>query len=234
MIYPVCSAITPTDGAIIASLFMAGLFGGVMHCAWMCAPFVVMVQQKTTGRLASILLLPYHLGRMTTYVGLGILANLLLDLAFPISGLRQLVSALVLGLAGLVFLAQSLPLLARYMPFLVRLSLPLPLNSIQAKVARLLEKGGVVNIYLVGIILGFIPCALVTGALLAVAALPDPAQAALGMAAFCVGTMPSLITVACGGKLLATILPTRFALLTEWVTVVNGMVLMVLAVATLL
>lgn len=75
------------------SLFLGGLLGGLTHCAFMCAPFVVMMQQKTIGRLQSVLLIPYHLGRMVTYVGLGVLANLFLMYAFPVSEYRYMMSA---------------------------------------------------------------------------------------------------------------------------------------------
>lgn len=67
------------------------------------------------------------------------------------------------------------------------------------------------------------------GALLAVAALPDPWHAALGMSAFALGTTPSLMGVACGGKALATFFPSKFRLLTQWVLVVNGIVLLAIA-----
>lgn len=224
-----CSPITLSDSGILLSLFLGGLFGGATHCAFMCAPFVVMVQQKTIGRLSSILLLPYHFGRLTTYVALGVLANLFLSYAFPVSFARQAISSVLLGLAGLIFLVQSIPFLAGYFPFLLRFHLPLPLGAIQRISARLLEKNSPISLYLVGIILGFIPCGLVMGALLAVATLDDPIKAALGMAAFAAGTIPSLILVAVGGKALATKWPTKFALLSQWVIVLNGIVLIAIA-----
>src|SRR5512145_2116481 len=71
-----------TAETLIAALFLAGLAGGAAHCAGMCGPFVL---AQTAGRLAAVpverfgrltrlggaLLLPYHLGRATTYAGLG-------------------------------------------------------------------------------------------------------------------------------------------------------------------
>lgn len=229
-----CSPITLTDSGIFLGLFLGGLFGGATHCAFMCSPFVVMLQQKTIGRLSSILLLPYHLGRMTTYVALGVLSNLLLSYAFPVSFGRQLVSAIFLGLAGMVFLVQSIPFLARYFPFLLRVHLPLPFAPIRNFTSKLLEKNSPVTLFLVGIILGLIPCGLVMGALLAVATLDDVIKAALGMAAFAAGTIPSLLLVAIGGKTLATKLPTQFALLSKWVIVLNGILLIFLAGRSLL
>lgn len=233
-----CSAISlfgPLGGwAVVTSLFMGGLFGGLTHCAFMCAPFVVMLQQKTVGRLASVLLIPYHFGRMTTYVALGVLANLFLSLAFPVSPLRYLVAAAFLGLAGLVFLVQSLPFLACYLPFLARLHLPVPLAPVQKVVSSFLEKGKAVHLYIVGVILGFIPCGLVMGALLAVAMLDGPLSAGLGMAAFCAGTVPALLGVALGGKAVSAILsPDRMALFSRTVMALSGLMLIAIAAGIL-
>ncbi len=224
-----CSAITLTDAGIMTSLFLAGLFGGATHCAFMCSPFVVMLQQKTIGRISSVLLLPYHLGRMTTYVALGVLANLFLSMAFPVSPLRYGVASFILALAGLMFLVQSIPFLGKFFPMLLKIHLPLPLAPIQKISSRLLENNSPIRLYGVGIMLGLIPCGLVMGAMMAVATLDDPIKAALGMAAFCAGTMPSLMLVSLGGKTLATIFPMQFRLLSQWVIVLNGILLIAIA-----
>jgi len=68
------------------SLFLAGLGGSAIHCVGMCGPFVlgqVMADAAHVGpggygewrRLAGAALAPYHLGRLTTYTGLGTLAG---------------------------------------------------------------------------------------------------------------------------------------------------------------
>ncbi len=99
-------------------LFMAGLLGGLTHCAGMCGPFVlaqVSADSATLNRpglgegrrLVRAFLLPYHLGRFTTYVGLGALVGGATGLAVFVSGYRWL-PALLLGIAALVFLAQGL------------------------------------------------------------------------------------------------------------------------------
>ncbi len=224
-----CSAITITEAGIFMSLFLAGLFGGTTHCALMCSPFVVMLQQKTIGRLNSVLLLPYHLGRMTTYVALGVLANLFLNYAFPVSPVRYVVASCLLAFAGFLFLVQSIPFLGQFFPFLLKLHLPVPLRPLQSVMSRLLEKTSPVRLYAVGVMLGFLPCGLVMGAMMAVATIEEPVKAALGMAAFCLGTVPSLIAVAIGGKTLATIFPMQFRLLSQWIVVLNGIVLLVVA-----
>ena len=69
-----------------ASLFAAGLAGSLVHCVGMCGPFVLgqvvgdveRAARKPYGewhRLAGAALMPYHLGRLTTYTLLGGLAG---------------------------------------------------------------------------------------------------------------------------------------------------------------
>src|SRR5437763_314626 len=67
-----------------ASLFVAGLAGSAVHCVGMCGPFVLgQIMGDADGataygewrRLAGAALLPYHLGRLTTYTALGALAG---------------------------------------------------------------------------------------------------------------------------------------------------------------
>ncbi len=193
---------------LIFSLFLGGLMGGLTHCTLMCAPFVLSFQQKQVGRVSSILLLPYHLGRMTTYIGLGVCSYFFLAYAFPVSGLREWLSAVVLTLAALLFWIQAFPVLGNYVPFLAHIHIPAPFGRIERGILRrLLEQPGPLALYLTGVLLGFIPCGLVMGALLAVSTAASATQAALGMAAFTMGTVPSLILVAIGGKTLATFLP---------------------------
>lgn len=224
-----CTPLELHNAGLLASLFLGGLVGGLSHCTFMCAPFVLSLQQKQVGRISSVLLLPYHLGRMTTYVFLGVCANLLLAYAFPASPIRMWLSAVFLFLAALLFLVQALPILGRYMPFLMKVHIPASLCGIQRHISKLLEKQTYFTLYLTGILLGFIPCGLVMGALLAASTAENPLKAALGMMAFAAGTMPSLIMVAMGGKTLATLLPRGGYLLSRGVLVINGVILLFLA-----
>jgi uncharacterized protein len=72
-------------GGVTFGLLLAGLAGSAMHCVPMCGPFVLgqvadrmapvpAVRLCELQRVRGALLLPYHLGRITTYAGLGALA----------------------------------------------------------------------------------------------------------------------------------------------------------------
>src|SRR3990172_7062279 len=100
------------DAALLGALFAAGLVGGIGDCAGMCGPFVLAQAEARPApgpparlgelhRVAGAALLPYHLGRLTTYAGLGTAAALLAGQAAEIGGLRWLSAALLLA-GGLV------------------------------------------------------------------------------------------------------------------------------------
>lgn len=212
-----CATVATDNGGLIAALFGAGLVGGPTHCAGMCGPFVlsqVAARQSTLPaatmrdfhRLTGAALLPYHLGRATTYMLLGLMAALLAGSLIDGVGLRWLSAGLLL-LAALFFLGYGLE----------RLGLGRRAGSAAAgtagtgwwsrRVGRLARplfasprgwRG-----YLLGIMLGFIPCGLLYGALTAASSSGDPLAGALGMGAFAAGTLPALFAVGVFGSLAA-------------------------------
>src|ERR1700760_857703 len=86
MIASLCGAI-PWSGGLLVGLFLAGLAGSTMHCVPMCGGFVLgqvadgMARMPAARlcewrRITNGALLPYHLGRLTTYAALGAVAGL--------------------------------------------------------------------------------------------------------------------------------------------------------------
>ena len=186
------------------SLFLAGLSGSAMHCVGMCGPFVlgqVMADAAHVGpggygewrRLAGAALAPYHLGRLTTYTGLGAMAGAATAL-FASTAAFAWLSALLLIAGAALMLAQAFGLArgaaAPQAGLIQRLAAPLTTSRHPA--AR----------YALGVVLGFLPCGLIYGALGAAAGTGSMLQGALGMAPFSLGTMPALIAVGWGGVLL--------------------------------
>src|SRR5579864_1635464 len=101
---------------LAVSLFLAGLAGSAVHCVGLCGPFVlgqVMVGSRSPPasahgewrRLAGASLLPYHLGRITTYTALGAMAGGL-TAVFAIGSAFAWVSAFLLTLGAGFLLAQ--------------------------------------------------------------------------------------------------------------------------------
>lgn len=209
-----CQAAVDAHGGVLAGLFVAGLVGSPSHCIGMCGPFVLSQtmarlealpadRMREIHRLTGAALVPYHLGRLTTYGGLGVLAALVVGGMTDVSGMRSL-SALLLGVAAVFFLGYALRKLGVALPgvagtapggegfwgrTLGRVTRPL--------FGRPVGWRG----YALGVALGFLPCGLLYGALAAAASTGDPLAALFGMAAFAAGTVPALLAVGLAGHL---------------------------------
>jgi uncharacterized protein len=202
-------------GGLGFSLFLAGLGGSLVHCVGMCGPFVlgqVMADaERATGysewrRLAGAALVPYHLGRLTTYTALGALAGAATALIAATASFAW-ISALLL-IAGASFMVlQALGLAAvtdsPLGPALARLAAPL--SASHRPLAR----------YALGAVLGFLPCGLIYGALGAAAGTGSAWRGALAMAAFTAGTVPALVVVGWSGHFFRR----RIQGITRWIAV---------------
>jgi sulfite exporter TauE/SafE len=218
----ICSPFSTAGGGLGEALFLGGLVGGFTHCAGMCSPFVL-AQTGSIRKLSSIMLLPYHAGRMTTYVTLAVLTNTVVNLAFVASPLKALIAAPMLMLAGVIFLVSAFPKLSVIFPWAVNLKISLPYNWIIRGSKNLLINPGILKRYVLGVLLGFMPCGLVLSALLAAATADHAWQAGLSMAAFASGTALALILVAAGGNTLKTLFPRASNYAFRGVMVFNGL-----------
>ena len=192
------------------ALFLTGLAGSFTHCVGMCGPFVIAQVGAaldradaaapgsgygTLQRLRGAALLPYHLGRMTTYAVLGAASAAVLGFVANMVAYRVL-AALLLSLAAMAMLAQALGrglgavdrLLAGFLP-----------RQAPAAARGLLADPGGWRGYALGIVLGFLPCGMLYAALAAASATGDPAEGAAAMAAFAAGTIPGLAGVGWAG-----------------------------------
>jgi sulfite exporter TauE/SafE len=200
--------------ALLAALFIAGLAGGVTHCAGMCGPFVLAqvaagLERTPAGgmsewtRLRGAALAPYHLGRFTTYAALGAVTAFLVRNLTDIAPLRP-IAALLLAVAAAAFLLQALGRGAQLLPSAVSargvawLSRRLAVLA-EPLIARSHRPG---PRYLLGVVLGFLPCGLLYGALAAAATAGSALHGALAMAVFTLGTVPALFAVGFAGEFL--------------------------------
>lgn len=218
---------------LVISLFIAGLVGGFTHCAGMCSPFVLAQVDGVKGvgikRIPGLALLPYHFGRMTTYVTLAVLVATALNLAFVFSDLKALIAAPMLVLAAVIFLVSAFPGLSALFPWVVNLQMAVPYKFIERFASKLMNNPGVLKRYGLGVLLGFMPCGLVISALLASSTAPTVAQTAMAMVAFTVGTMPALMLVAFGGYTLKRKYPKASTRLTQGAMVMSSLWLFALA-----
>ncbi|RKQ72607.1 sulfite exporter TauE/SafE family protein [Oceanibaculum indicum] len=205
------SGVVSTQGGLFGGMFLAGLVGSAAHCVGMCGPFVMqqaadraqsvpVARMSEFTRISGALLLPYHLGRLTTYAALGAGVAALTGSLAQLSWFGWLPS-LLLALAALLFLAVALERLG----LLRRLPVPavaVPWSGwVSRTAAPLLRGGGALRGYLLGLVLGFIPCGLLYGAFAAAAGTADPLAGGLALLTFGLGTVPALIGVALAGGL---------------------------------
>jgi sulfite exporter TauE/SafE len=221
------------------TLLLAGLVGGLTHCAGMCGPFVlaqVGARLDRTGapygevqRLAGAALVPYHLGRATTYTGLGAVAGSFAGGAAGLPFMGWLPSAL-LALAAVALLLQAFARGARLLPRFARRG-PSRAAAIVSRLSGpfLADPRGWRG-YALGIVLGFLPCGLLWGALAAAGGSGGAAGGALAMAAFTLGTVPALVGVGHAGALFGRRFRPALAWATPAILLVNAATLGTLAV----
>jgi sulfite exporter TauE/SafE len=203
-----CATGTAFRGGLLLGLFLAGAAGSVVHCAPMCGAFVLGQMSERMARLpqarlcerqriGNAMLLPYHLGRLTTYAGLGAAA------AGSAAILGESVwfgrcSAALLAVAALLFLALAL---RRVLPSAAAWLDRAPgfWGRLLGRITQAIPRGTAWGEFLLGITLGFLPCGFLYAALAAAAASGRPALGAAAMAAFGLGTVPSLMVVGIAG-----------------------------------
>jgi len=205
-----CTAAIDQQSSLIIALFFAGLTGGFTHCVGMCSPFVITQvtaqlsqipanNMRGFHRLKGAALIPYHLGRMTTYAGLGAMSAFLSAHLMALAS-YQWIAAALLALAACIFLITALKG-TKLFQFLFRNGLfrkLVPNFSVLApkKLTQSLFRNPIgLRGYALGIVLGFIPCGLIFAALLAVSAIGKPLDAAIVMIFFTIGTVPALFFV---------------------------------------
>jgi sulfite exporter TauE/SafE len=203
-------------GGIAVTLFLAGLAGSVTHCTGMCGPFVIGQVMVDAGRIATgygewrrfgaALFVPYHAGRTVTYAVLGGVAGAS-TFVFASTDFFAGLSAVLLVCGATLMLAQAIGLAAR---------IPAPQeNLVRRLAAPLIASRSHFARFVLGMVLGLLPCGLIYGALGVAAGTGSPVRGALAMAAFAAGTVPALVAVAWGGMLLRR----RYENVMRWVAV---------------
>jgi uncharacterized protein len=225
---------------LVVALLLMGLAGSFTHCVGMCGPFVI--AQVTAGleasgaqagygtlqRLRGAALLPYHLGRMTTYTAMGAASAGVLGFVANSAGFRAL-AAIALALAALAMVAQAV---GRSLPFVDRL---LPRGSGLpggAQLRGLFARPQGWRGYALGVALGFIPCGMLYAAIAAASASGSVAGGAIAMFAFALGTVPGLVGVGWAGLLFGRSWQRIAAVLAPAMMLASAVLLLAMALRT--
>ncbi|MBX2830149.1 MAG: sulfite exporter TauE/SafE family protein [Rhodospirillales bacterium] len=240
-----CVEILRDDGGVLLTALVAGLVGSVTHCIGMCGPFVIsqitsrmeqlpLEKMNEFRRLTGAALLPYQFGRLTTYGLLGAMAGYFAD---GITALTQIwwIGPVLLVVAGVFFLVFGVMGLVPHLGGLLPSSgETLWWNRVFGDHLRPLFaapfgwRG-----YLLGVMLGFIPCGLVYGALVLAAASGAALSGAAVMIVFGLGTVPMLFVTGFVGQYAAQRFRALMVPVGRGLMIVNGLILFVLAAKTI-
>ncbi len=233
-----CQAAIQNHGGLTFTLFLGGLVGSMTHCVGMCGPFAF-AQTSVRGalpkesgifeRVRGAALLPYHLGRITTYTAMGVTAAAFTGF-FAVADDHQKWAAVLMIAAGFMFLASAFPTLRiKIWPPKLREGFGKFGATLGRAAQPFLRGQSSLHRYALGVVLGFLPCGLVAAALLAVAATGDPFAAFFSMAGFGLATIPALALAAALGQLSANRWPVSTKSIARGVMVFNSASLFAIA-----
>jgi sulfite exporter TauE/SafE len=204
--------------ALLISSLLLGLASS-LHCVGMCGPLVmsVPVQHLPQGKkIVGILL--YQLGRIGTYVLLGVIAGLV-GWRMYAAGFQQLFS-IILGAIILLMLSGSF--------FLNKLHGNNWLNkSVNKLMFWAIKKQTPFGMFLMGTANGLLPCGMVYIALTGAMASGNIAGAAFFMASFGIGTLPALLVLAFWGVKLSWQTRQTMQKMVPYVVAVTGILLII-------
>ncbi len=184
--------------------FTTGLLGGFGHCIGMCGPIIGSYAISSSHslafrhRLLSHLL--YNTGRITTYASVGFLMGLMgtsMSVFLKSSGLQQVVAFI----AGIVMIIMGLGVSG-----IVKKPLWLEgKDDMILKAGKLfMTEASVWRYYLLGALLGLLPCGLSYSMFVASSGTGSPLKGLLLTLSFGLGTMPALLLFGYGATILGS------------------------------
>jgi sulfite exporter TauE/SafE len=210
--------------ALFITVLLASLLGS-MHCAGMCGAFVLFAvgmgdeQRPSATRLHAA----YHLGRLATYVLLGVAAGVAgnaLDLGGAMVGINR-VAAMLAGITIAMFGVAGV---------LASTGVRVP----KAKAPRILQTAlmhghqaaagmpPIGRALATGLLTTLLPCGWLYAFVAVAAGTASPALGALVMAAFWIGTVPALLAVGVGFRTLFGRFGRRLPLVASFALVIVG------------
>ncbi len=179
----------------LITAFTIGLLGS-LHCIGMCGPIAFALPMKRDS-YASVISgsFLYNTGRLFTYFIIGCLFGLL-GKGFAIAGYQQTLS-IVVG-AGMILSILLPTVFKNKMNHLPVLSSSL--SRVKSSLAKRLGRTSFMNLWMIGLLNGLLPCGLVYMGVAGSLATATPFEGGLFMLAFGAGTLPLMMTVAVLGN----------------------------------
>ena len=187
------------DIALLTAVFVVG-FNGSLHCFGMCGPVVGILgmntEAKSNGRKIGAALC-YNLGRITTYMLLGVVAMLL---SVAMKDLKPL-QVVIRYFAGIVMLFVALQLIGfpQFLAFIEK-----PMSKLSRPISKLTRKffpiKSFFGAYVAGLAWGLLPCGMVYMAFAMSLGAENAMTAPLVMLFFGLGTLPMMLTLSISGN----------------------------------
>ena len=198
---------------LVGAIFLASLLGS-FHCAGMCGAFLaIAVNDASNPRRHAAMQSAYHLGRLISYLSLGIAAGVaghLVNLGGALAGVRS-AATLFAGATIIVFACITLSrTLGLHLP---RVAAPAVISRITVPVYRLaMTRPPFWRAAIIGLSTTLLPCGWLYAFVVTAAGTASPASAALVMFVFWLGTLPLMVSFGAGVRALSGPLQRRMPL----------------------
>jgi sulfite exporter TauE/SafE len=183
----------------MTSVLIAGIimgFVGSFHCVGMCGPLALSLPvSHLQGGVRYAGLLLYNSGRVVTYSLFGSLIGVF-GKSLPLAGMQQWLS-ITGGASILLYL-----LFTRFRILKSKNTSSPFFNFIRKQLGQLYQKKSFSNLFLIGILNGFLPCGFVYLAIAGAIAAGGVYESTLFMAGFGMGTIPAMLSVNLFGSLM--------------------------------
>jgi sulfite exporter TauE/SafE len=174
-----------------------GLLGS-FHCMGMCGPIALALPLKTNSwRTRFISALLYNFGRVITYAFLGLVFGLL-GLGIHIWGVQQWVS---IGVGTLMIFSVAFPLF--FHGSAMTSGFDRVFSGLKRHFGRFFGFRTYLSTWIIGLLNGLLPCGLVYIALAGALISTTPANGALYMIFFGLGTIPALLALSLAGNVIS-------------------------------
>ena len=182
---------------MLFSAFLLGFLGS-LHCVGMCGPIALALPKAAHGWGAAVGALLYNLGRILTYLLLGLIIGVFGRGLF-LAGVQSWFSVLIGGLLILVaLLSLNVESYIKRFPAVQVLQ-----NWVSRSMAKLLSREGLSTHFLIGALNGLLPCGLVFVAIAGAVLSDSWIQSALYMGGFGAGTLPLMLGTALAGQFIS-------------------------------
>ncbi len=202
---------------MLLTALMIGLVGSV-HCAGMCGPIVLALPSGGKRNVFLLNRLIYNIGRILTYALLGLFFGLI-GQGLSIAGFQRSVS-IISGILILLFV-----FFPGFGIFQIRLDHYTTrfIQTLKNRLRILFKRRTYSSQFAIGILNGFLPCGLVYLAIAGALTGGSIIKGASYMAVFGLGTLPMLMAIAFGGKIITFSLRKKLTTLIPAFMVVLGL-----------